>query len=213
MPFTALYHTHKLVVLLFVLIYLIKAILLITGKKDILAKFTRIIKIPEMVVSALFFITGIVMLQKQADFTTLFAIKMILVVIAIPVAVMAYKRANKALAILAVFLLIIVYGVAEMNKAMMGKRKPIEQVIADANDPGYSLITHGQALYNAQCAVCHGEKGEANLSGAKSLKASRLDNVQITAIINKGKNAMPKMKGKYSDQEMDALVSYIKDLR
>ena len=51
MPFVALYHTHKLVVVLFLLIYLIKTILLVANKTDALEKFKKITKIPEMIVS------------------------------------------------------------------------------------------------------------------------------------------------------------------
>ena len=101
MPFVAFYHTHKLVVVLFILIYLTKAILLLMGNKDALNKFNSKVKIPEMVVSALLFITGIIMLNNIADFNLIFTIKLTIVVAAIPVAVIAYKKYNKLLAVLA----------------------------------------------------------------------------------------------------------------
>ena len=123
MPFVALYHTHKLVVVLFILIYLTKAILLLMGNNEILNKFNKKIKIPEMVVSALLFITGIIMLNNIADFNLIFTIKLTMVVAAIPVAVIAYKKYNKLLAILSLIMLISAYGLAEIFKAQFGKRK------------------------------------------------------------------------------------------
>ena len=95
MPFIAFYHTHKLVVVLFILIYLTKAILLLMGNTDTLNRFNKKIKVPEMIVSALLFITGIVMLNQIADFNLVFTIKLTLVITAIPVAVLAYRKYNK----------------------------------------------------------------------------------------------------------------------
>jgi len=213
MPFVAFYHTHKLVVVLFILIYLIKAILLFMGNKDSLAKFTKKIKIPEMIVSALLFITGIAMLANLAEFTTLFMIKLLAVITAIPVAVIAYKKYNKLLGVLAVVLLISAYGLAEVYRAQFGKKVAVENVITDPTVSGYSIESHGEALYKVQCAVCHGSDGKANLSGAKDLTISTKTEAQVIEIIKNGKNAMPKMGGIYNDQELKALNSYIMSLR
>ena len=213
MPFVAFYHTHKLVVVLFLLIYLIKTILLLSNKKEGLDKFSKIIKIPEMIIAALFFISGITMLMQIADFNLLFTIKLVMVIASIPLAVVAFKKYNKLFAILSLLLLISAYGIAEMNKAMMGKRISIEAVIVDPDNENYDITTHGQALFAAQCAVCHGVDGTLELSGAKNLQMSQVDDQYIENIIRTGKNTMPKMEGKYSDQELKALVIYIKSLR
>lgn len=213
MPFVAFYHTHKLVVVLFLLLYLIKTILLLSNQKNALAKFTKVTKVPEMIISALFLITGIVMLTKLPELTTTFAIKLTSVALAIPLAIIGFKKQNKLLASLAMLLIISAYGLAEMNKAMYGKRQPVEIAIDDPNNSNYSLQEHGKALYSAQCAVCHGDDGTLNMSGAKNLKTSQVDDQYIVNIINNGKNTMPKMAGKYDDQEMKALIAYVKSLR
>ena len=213
MPFVAFYHTHKLVVVLFLLIYLIKTVLLLSNKKDTLDKFSKIIKIPEMIISALFFITGITMVMQIADFNLLFAIKLMMVIASIPLAIIAFKKYNKLFAILSLLMLISAYGIAEMNKARMGKRIAIEAVIVDPDDENYDVTAYGKALFAAQCAVCHGVDGTLQLSGAKNLQMSQVDDQYIVNIINTGKNTMPKMEGKYSDQELKALLNYIKSLR
>ena len=213
MPFAAFYHTHKLVVVLFILIYLIKAILLLFGNKATLDRFSKFIKIPEMVVSFLFFVTGIVMLNSLAEFTVLFTIKLLLVVIAIPIAVVAYRKYNKMLGVLAILLLISVYGVAEMYKAQFGKKKEIASTITDPKAADYNVTSHGKALYSAQCIVCHGEDGKANLAGAKDLTLSEQTDQEVIDLIKSGKNAMPKMASIYNDDELNALVSYVKSLR
>ena len=213
MPFVAFYHTHKLVVTLFILIYLIKTILLLMGNREALDKFNRKIKIPEMIVSALFFITGLIMLNKIADFTTLFAIKLSLVVIVIPVAVIAFKNYNKMLAILTLVLLISIYGLAEIYKAQFAKKHEPVAVVTDPANANYNITEHGKALFNAQCTICHGSDGKANLSGAKDLTLSTLSDDEIIKTIKTGKNAMPKMANIYNEQELKALVEYLKSLR
>ncbi len=213
MPFVAFYHTHKLVVTLFVLIYLIKAILLLMGNKDTLGRFNKIVKIPEMVISLLFFATGLVMLSRIANFNTLFAIKLTLVILSIPLAVVAYRKGNKVMAVFAVFMLLSAYGLAETYKAQFAKKHEVTNVVTDPQAAGYDLYKHGAALFKVQCTVCHGEDGKANLSGAKDLTLSTKSDTEIMAIIKQGKNTMPKMANIYNDQELKALVAYVKAFR
>jgi mono/diheme cytochrome c family protein len=213
MPFIAFYHTHKLIVVIFILIYLIKAILLLSGKKDTLNKFSKKIKIPEMIVSGLLFVTGIIMLNKIADFNLLFTIKLGLVLGSIPVAVIAYKSYNKLLAVLAVVMLIGAYGLAEVYKAQFGKRHEITNVITDTSSDKYDSPAHGAALFKAQCVICHGDDGRANFSGAKDLTLSKKSTAQIIEIIKEGKNSMPKMAKIYDEFELKALAQYVESLR
>ncbi len=213
MPFVAFYHTHKLVVSLFVLIYLVKVILLLLGNKDTLDRFSKFIRIPEMVISVLFLVTGGYMLTQIADFNTIFAIKLTLVVLSIPLAIVAFKRYNKILAVLVIIMLISAYGMAEMYKASFGKKHELVSVATDSNESGYDIEEHGKALYNAQCIVCHGEDGRANLAGAKDLTISEKTDDEIADLIKNGKNTMPAMKDIYSDGEIKALISYVKTLR
>ena len=213
MPFVALYHTHKLVVVLFILIYLTKATLLLMGNNEILNKFNKKIKVPEMIVSALLFITGIIMLNNIADFNLIFTIKLTMVVAAIPVAVIAYKKYNKLLAILSLIMLISAYGLAEIFKAQFGKRKEVTEVVTDPTSNEYNATVHGAALFTAQCIVCHGADGKASFSGAKDLTLSVKSNEEIIETIKSGKNTMPKMGSIYSEQELKALADYVTSLR
>jgi mono/diheme cytochrome c family protein len=213
MPFVALFHTHKLVVVLFLLIYLIKTILLVANKTDALEKFKKITKIPEMIVSVLFLATGIAMIFQIPVIGTMFIIKLVAVVLSIPIAIIGFKKNNKGLAVLSLLLIIAAYGLAEMNKARAGKRVAIEVEIPEPTSANYDLVDHGRILFGAQCTSCHGIDGKLQLAGAKDLTISTTDDAYIMNIINKGKNTMPKMKGKYSDQEMSALTAYIKSLR
>ncbi len=214
MLFTALFHTHKFVVLLFAAIYLIKTILLLTGSTNGLDKFTKIIKIPEIVISLLFLLTGGYLVMGIAAFDMLFILKLVFVFASIPLAIIGFKKKKKLFAVISIFLIIGAYGLAEVHKARMGKRHDFkEEVITNPTAQNYVLNLHGKALYNAQCMVCHGNNGDAGLSGAKNLQLSKKTEAEIATIINSGKSTMPKMDGKFNAQEMKALVSYVKSLR
>jgi len=214
MLFTALYHTHKLVILLFLAIYLIKTVLLLVGSTSALAKFSKVIRVPEMIISALFLITGGILVMDIAEFGILFMLKIAFVLAAIPIAVIAFKKQKKLFAIVSLLLIIGAYGLAEVNKAQMGKRKAFqEEVITNPEASNYVLNLHGKALYNAQCTVCHGDAGTAGLSGAKNLQISQKSNEEIRSIINTGKNTMPKVSPEFNGQELKALVQYVKELR
>ena len=50
-------------------------------------------------------------------------------------------------------------------------------------------------------------------SGSKDLTASKLTDEQIATLVKNGKNAMPPYKGLYSDDEIRAVIAYVKTLR
>lgn len=214
MLFTALYHTHKAVVLLFAAIYLIKTVLLLLDSNNALDKFTKFIKIPEMIISLLFLATGGYLIMDIANFGMLFILKLVFVLGAIPLAVIGFKKKKKLFALISILLIIGAYGLAEVHKSRMGKRHDFtEEVITNSQAQNYVLALHGKAIYNAQCVVCHGADGTAGLSGAKNLQTSQKNTEEIQSIINTGKNTMPKMEGKFDEQELKALVQYVNGLK
>src|SRR6476620_260721 len=87
-------HTHYLVVTLFLIIYVIKTILLLSDRRELLDKFTRKVRIPEMIVSALFLITGIYLaaqLPFNSKYDYLFWIKIVMVFASIPIAIVGFR--------------------------------------------------------------------------------------------------------------------------
>ena len=86
-------------------------------------------------------------------------------------------------------------------------------VVIDSTDLNYKITTHGAALFNAQCIVCHGADGKASLSGAKDLTLSTKSEAEMIEIIKTGKNTMPKMADIYNDTELAALANYVNSLR
>jgi mono/diheme cytochrome c family protein/uncharacterized membrane protein SirB2 len=228
---TGLLHTHTLSVVLFLLIYLIKCVLLWTNTARLDA-FAQKIRVPEMIVSALFLITGLALAYNNASIGvgSWFWVKLGAVFAAIPVAVVGYRRHNKYLATLSLLLIFYAYGVSETKSARMNKRDFAEagRQMALANHPelatvmtepmdssgktnaNYDLVAHGKSVFLAQCALCHGEDGKKGLGGAKNLQETRLDKNQIMDLLLNGKNTMPSYRNVLSQQEMMAVVAYVK---
>ena len=113
---TGIRHTHLLVVILFLLIYLIKTTLLLMNKQETLMKFSKMVKVPEMIVSTLFLVTGIYMLTQVPEIKSLLIIKIAAVFLSIPLAVIGFKKQNKILAVASLLLIVGAYGLAEMSK-------------------------------------------------------------------------------------------------
>ena len=201
-----IFQTHKISVLVFLLLYLIKTILLLANKQDGLQKLVKVTKVPEMIISFLFLVTGIYLSVSGAFLSTFFYIKLAAVFISIPLAIIGFKKGNKILASLAMILIIAAYGLAEMNKAQI--KKQVKTVKAETPDQQLSGLT----IYNNGCAPCHGAKGDAGVGGAGNLTASKLSDEEIYAIIKSGKNSMPAF-GYLSENEINEVTVFVKTLR
>lgn len=194
-------HTHYLVVTIFLLLYVIKTILLLSNKNDLLAVFTRKTRIFEMVISVLFLVTGIYLttqLPFGGKYDYLFYIKIAMVLSSIPIAVIGFKKGNKILAALSLLLITGSFGIAEVYS----KKKAIPRegaAIVAGND--------GRALYINNCGLCHGEDGKLGMSGAKDISQTEMDISAITEIILKGKGDMPPVK--VSDEEAVSIADYV----
>lgn len=197
-------HTHYLVVTLFLLIYVIKTILLLSNKNDLLAKFTKFIKVPEMIISILFLATGIFLatqLPFGGKFDYLFFIKIAMVLISIPLAVIGFKKSNKILAALSLLLITGSFGLAEVYSKRKAVPKDIVQTGASDTN------SDGMALYENNCKLCHGSDGKLGLAGAKDLGATVMDISAIKEIIIHGKGTMP--AAAVNEEQANAIAVYV----
>jgi mono/diheme cytochrome c family protein len=69
------------------------------------------------------------------------------------------------------------------------------------------VLADGAATYTAKCKMCHGANGEKNFA---DLSKSPAD---LAKIVTDGKGKMPAYKGKLSDDDVKAVVTYIKSLK
>lgn len=205
--FKGIFHTHVLVVILFLLVYLVKTILLLANKENVLNAVTRKFKVPEMIISFLFLATGIYLWINSGSIDTWFWFKLIAVFASIPLAIIGFKRKNKILAVLAVLLLVYAYGVSETKSYYF--KKPDVQAEFVGIEAGFL----GKSVYESQCLNCHGPTGESQLSGAKDLSISEMSMTEVENIIKKGKNTMPAFEKVLTDEQTKAVAEYVHSFR
>jgi len=79
---------------------------------------------------------------------------------------------------------------------------------------------NAQDMYKAKCQMCHGPNGEPSGVG-KSMGARpfsdpdvvKMSDAELAGITSNGKNKMPAYKGKLSDDDINALVKYVRGLK
>ena len=192
---TGMLHSHTLFVVLFTLIYLIKTILLLSDKDDLLEKFKKKTKVLEMIVSFGFLATGIYLMTRLPEINMFLIIKIALVLASIPLAVVGYKKKNKVLATLSFFLIIVAFGIAQKAK----NEKAGDKIVA----------VNGKEIFEEKCTLCHGSNGKLGMSGAKDLSVTALNHQNIVAIITEGKNTMASYKAVLSPEQIEAVANYI----
>lgn len=200
---TGIRHTHLLSVVLFLLIYLIKTGLLLADKNESLEKFTKMVKVPEMIISTLFLATGIYMLTQIPEIKSLLIIKIVIVFASIPIAVIGFRKKKKALALLSLIMIVSAYGLAEMSKKQ--KSKAMETVSTTEID--------GKNLFEISCTPCHGTDGKLGKLGASDLSISALDEASINSIITNGRGAMSPFEGALTAEQIEAVSKYVETLR
>lgn len=191
---------HVISVVIFLLIYFIKTILLISNKEDALTKLTKALKVPEMIISVTFLGTGIYLLTQIPEIKPLLIVKIGLVFMSIPIAVIGFKKKNKILAALSLVMITASYGLAEIaakNKAKIST----EAVAADGS-------INANVLYMDNCGLCHGADGKLGAMGAADLSVTQLQKDSISSVIMNGKGNMTKVQG-LSPEQAAAIADYV----
>jgi cytochrome c oxidase subunit 2 len=115
------------------------------------------------------------------------------------------------------FMPIVVHVVSDEDYAKWVDEKQ-KEMAAKADDPTKiwtldEAIQRGQAVYTAQCAVCHQANGKGAgtfpaLDGAPSVTGPKAE--QINIVLN-GRAAMPPWKGVLSDTEIATVITYTRN--
>ncbi len=192
---TGMLHSHTLFVVLFTLIYLIKTILLLSDKEELLEKFKKKTKVTEMIVSFGFLATGIFLMTQAPEINKFMIIKLVLVFASIPLAVVGFKKKNKILATLSFFFIVVSFSLAYKSK----DAKAGEKIVA----------VNGKQIFEEKCTLCHGDNGKLGVSGAKDLSITQLPHAGIVDIIANGKNTMAPYKDALTTEQIEAVASYI----
>lgn len=226
MPTTAFLHTHVLVVVLFLLLFIVKAFLLFTNKHQALENIKKKTKVLDIIFGILILVTGGYLIFHYNGMPTWLIVKVLLVLVAIPLGIVGIKKHNKPLTALSLLLFLYIYGVAETKNLNMKKEKP-EQASSIENDtvsaektaPAIApemtatALTNAQAIYNQLCTTCHGEDGKRGISNAADLSVSTLSLEERKTMILQGKGLMPGYQGQITEQEAEELAAYTQTLK
>ena len=71
----------------------------------------------------------------------------------------------------------------------------------------------GKAIFDKQCARCHGKQGTKGAFGAKNLQKSVMNDDAIGQLIVSGKKAMPSYKKILNSNEIKLVTDYVKAFR
>jgi cytochrome c oxidase cbb3-type subunit III len=78
----------------------------------------------------------------------------------------------------------------------------------------------GSTIFQEQCVSCHGTDGHAATDMGKKVQAADLtseavqrnSDSQLTKILKEGKNKMPSFQDKLDDDEIKAVIAYVRQL-
>jgi len=93
-------------------------------------------------------------------------------------------------------------------------------VAAPALAQGGAASDSGADTYKSTCLMCHGADGTGNTPAGKAFRAASLkdpmvvnkSNEELTTVIKNGKDKMPSFKDKLTDEQIKAVLAYIRAL-
>jgi mono/diheme cytochrome c family protein len=86
--------------------------------------------------------------------------------------------------------------------------------------PSLSLAQDGAATFKGKCAMCHGPDGSAKTTMGEKLKIRDLrseevqkqTDAELAQIVTKGKEKMPAYEGKLTKEQIDQLITFVREL-
>lgn len=117
-------------------------------------------------------------------------------------------------------------GTTEGNGATSGtgdQGTGTETGSTDGATGGDAVVAQGQTIYAEKCALCHGASGHGDGPGAAALEPKPRNhtdgsymntqtNEQLHEVIKNGKGQMPAWGATMTDEEIDAVLAYVRTL-
>ena len=217
-----MFHIHVATVTLFLFFFIFKTILLFLSKKNLLQSIRSKTKMADILLGIFTLVSGLYLLTATPNIERYLIVKVVLVLFAIPLGIVALKRENKRLATLTLLLFVYIYGVAETKSLVFQKQNfemaefqeeinPDANIILEANES--AALQQGKVIYKVLCVECHGEEGDLAPESAANLNKSKLSLEEKVLIITNGKGVMPGYDSELSEQEVELVAAYTETLK
>ena len=95
------------------------------------------------------------------------------------------------------------------------ERKGSDLTVTKILKAGGNEFALGESIYKANCAECHGASGAGTEKGISFLKGHALDHPRedfVKQVRDGEEDEMPAFKDKLSDKEIEAVVTYVRDV-
>jgi mono/diheme cytochrome c family protein len=199
---------HLVSVTVFLVLYFLKTLFLLLGKTETLDRFMRISKYGDMIFGTLFLVTGIWLMSIVGNVKMFQMFKLMLILSAVPVGAVAFKKKNKALAVVSFVMLLGADALAEIGHKRLFPIKHVPEELA-ADKPA-----QGKFLYEKNCGYCHGTDGKKIYRDATDLSLSVSDASVTEAVVRNGRNKkMPAYGSLLNEDEIKSLTDYLMTLR
>lgn len=205
---------HIVIVTAFLLFMLVKVVMLFAAKKETLDGFRAKTKVLDMILGTLILVTGFyLMFAAGGHPPTYLMVKVVLVLLAIPLGIIGFKRGNKVLASLSLVLILYVYGVAETQSLSFQKARL--EVVQDTEGMTQEevAIANGKNIYTVYCVQCHGEDGKLGLYNSGDLTKSILPMEEAVLQITNGKGAMRAFGNDLNEEQIRQVAMFIQTLK
>ncbi len=199
---------HKISASLFLLIYLIKGVAIFSKNQTYKENLFSKMKWLEIPVSFVFLATGIYLLFQMGDTPGYLYIKLLLVLAAIPLAIVGQKRNKPIFLWLSIFVIVYVFGASE-TRSLSFQKPRIELLADDGTGANFELLNLGSHIYGENCIRCHGRSGDLERYGARKLIGSTLSPEKRRKLIMEGKGNMPGFAKKLDQKELEALEYFL----
>lgn len=223
---------HVVAVALFMVILFSRVVVMGARSETVIEKFSRRMRIPNMVLVPLMIITGILLLigryDKVGDIDKYMLAKLVLVIIALPLAAIGVRRKTLSMVGIALVVYSLAMALAFFQPgAEDGNLTADDSLIIDDDtsradqlrrdttitEEERLLLQGKQVFLERGCGSCHGVNGFSGFQSAKNLEASKLNEDQIIQVVTNGRASMPPLRKSIPEEEMKSLVKYVINLR
>lgn len=199
---TIIFYGHLAAVALILLLYVMRTLFILTNKTGILERYSKVTTIPERIIAVLLVTTGIYLITQLPKVNAFMIIKLLFVVGAIPLAMIAYRKKIRTLAVASLVLLIGAFGLARISKRESARGELAGREALD-----------GGELFTAACSQCHGVDGRAGIAGASDLSVTVLNESGLLQVISDGKGSMPGYDDILDENQRAAVAAYVRTLK